>query len=212
MIPMDSYERVNLSWYPNETVVRIGCIRDGSCFFHSVIGSYYIPYQNNNSIRYRKDLIQKLRRDLAYTLELEDPTNPGKINWETAADGQFMALYEQQKMGVDFKNVFGVPIDFSLEGLQKLFNSNQFLGDEVYQYASDMIGVDIYIMRLTDKDLYVHQDASKEGVKRKVVVISGNGDHYEIIGVERNGLFQTVFEPDDPFIVAIGRLKSRGLN
>lgn len=198
----DTVEEVKVSWY-DEKVVRIGAIADGSCFFHSGINGYYKPYQENADPKYRVPLVQKLRRDLAAYLEEQDPNDPNKIIWETAAGGQFVELYNQQLMGVDFSSVFDYPMDFSLNGLQRLLNSYEYLGNEIYQYASDVLGIDIYVMRLTDKDLYVHQNTSHPGFRRKSVVISGNGNHYETVGIVRKGLYQTLFEPDDPFIVAI---------
>lgn len=205
-IPTDSFQKISVSWYSQELVVRIGAIGDGSCFFHAVLDGYYPPYQNNSNMKFRMDWVQKLRRDLAYSLQLEDPNHPGMTNWETAADGQFVALYEQQLLGIDFGKVFGQSLDFSPEGLQKLFNSTSFLGDEVYKYASDMLGVDIYIMRLTNKDLYVHLNTVSKNLNRKAVVISGNGRHFETVGVQRGDLFQTVFRHNDPFIQAIKSL------
>jgi SAM-dependent methyltransferase len=203
LIPTDTYQYINVLWYPNEKVVRIGAIGDGSCFFHSVLGGYYPPYQNENNENVRRRFVQKLRRDIAYTLQMNDSENPGHTMWENAARGQFKNLYEQQKLGLVLDDGFGYYLDFSLEGLQQLFNSSRYLGDEVYQYASDILGIDIYVMRLTNKNLYVHLNTSKRGVERKAVVISGNGSHYETVGVERNGMFQTVFDSNDPFILAI---------
>ncbi len=199
----DMYELINVSWYNDEPVVRIGSIGDGSCFFHAVLNGYYPPYQNNNKLSYRMDLVRKLRRDIAYTLQMKDPDNHNIILWESAAKGQFSALYQQQLMGLDFTDIFNYPVNFSLNGLQRLFNSTNYLGNEVYQYASDMLGIDIYVMRLTNKDLHVHQNTSIKGMIRKVVIISGNGNHYETIGVDRNNLFQTVFDQNDPFIIAL---------
>jgi hypothetical protein len=206
LIPMDTFQKIRVSWYPHEVVVRIGAIGKWFLLFSCLLGGYYPPYQNNSSAKFRVDFVRKLRRDLAYTLEMEDPNHPGKILWETAANGQFVALYEQQTLGLDFQDLFGFPLDFSLEGLQRLFNSNSYLGDEVYQYASDMLGVDVYIMRLTNKDLHVHLNTSVPGLNRKAIVISGNGNHYETVGIERNGLFQTVFDNNDPFIISLKQL------
>jgi len=205
-IPTDTYETLRVSWYQQEPVVRIGAIGDGSCFFHATLGGYYPPYQNNADSFYRMDLVKKIRRDIAYTLQMDDPNNEHMTLWETAANGQFAALYEQQLMGLDFGDIFDFPVDFSLEGLQRLFNSLQYLGNEVYQYASDMLGIDIYIMRLTNQDLYVHQNTSVRGKNRKIVMISGNGNHYETVGVERENMFQTVFDQNDPFIVSMRAL------
>ena len=206
LIPVDTYQVLTVTWYQNEPVVRIGSIGDGSCYFHSVLAGYYTRYQNSRDLRFRMDMVQKLRRDIAYTLQMDDPAQPGKTLWETANNGQFMALYEQQVLGHVFEDDFGHIIDFSLDGLQRLFNSTTYLGDEVYQYASDRLGIDIYIMRLTSKNLYVHLNTSFPGSTRKVIVISGNGNHYETIGLFRNNLFQTAFDQDDPFILAIRSL------
>ena len=200
-IPMDSHQTIQVAWYPHEKVVRIGAIGDGSCFYHSVLGAYYVPYQNNNNTKYRKNFVRLLRRDLAYYLQTERPD--GKTVWEVTVGGQFKELYEQQELGLILEDQFGIPIDFSSEGLQKLLNSTRYLGDEVYGYSAEALGIDIYVTRLTTAGLNVHLDTSKPGVVRKVVVISGNGAHYEIIGVERNGLFQTVFDSNDPFIQAL---------
>ena len=64
-------------------------------------------------------------------------------------------------------------------------------------------------MKLTNKDLYLYSNTSKKGKERKSVVISGNGNHYETIALERDGLFQTLFLPDDPFLVNIkSRIKN----
>jgi hypothetical protein len=209
----DTHEVIRVSWYPAETVVRIGAIGDGSCFFHATLNGYYIPYQNNNDTSYRMDLVRKLRRDIAYSLETPDPDNPGLIMWDTASGGQFADLYKQQLMGVNFTDIFNYPVDFSLDGLQRLLNSTSYLGNEVYQYASDMLGVDIYVMRLTNVDLYVHQNTATQGVERRAIVISGNGKHYETIGIERNGLYQTLFDQNDPFILAIrSRIDDEGGN
>ncbi len=201
IIKMDSYEPISISWYNKEDVVRIGAIGDGSCFFHAVLNGYLKSYQLNSDINYRADFVRKLRRDIAETLSIKNEN--GKTNWETTAGGQFVALYEQQQMGVDFTDIFGQSFDFSLDGMYKLINSSAFLGDEIYKYASDRLGLDIYIMRLTDKDLYLHSNTSQEGIERRSVIISGNGSHYETIGIERNGLFQTLFEYNDPFLVKI---------
>lgn len=213
-IPMDTYEYINISWYKSEKVVRIGAIGDGSCFFHGILNGYYDVYQNNPNYTYRLNFVKLLRRDIAYTLELKDPNHPTKIRWETAINGQFLALYQQQMMGVNFKDVFDYPIDFSLDGLQKLINSSSHVGNEVYQYVSDILDIDIYVMRLTNVDLFVHQNTSHEGSDRKVVVISGNGSHYETIGIERGPeqLFQTVFDQTDPFILSIKRSQINKLN
>jgi hypothetical protein len=206
MIPVDTYEKVIVTWYPNEKVVRIGAIGDGSCFVHAIMNAYYPPYQNNADNKFRRRFVSMLRRDLAYTLQMEHDFMPGVTFWHTAANGAFATIYEQQLLAKELGEDFGGGIDYSMEGLQKLFNSTLPLGDEIYKYISDMLGIDVYVMRLTNKDLYVHLNTAEKGLERKVVVISGNGMHYETVGIERGGLFQTLYEQTDPFILALRSL------
>ncbi len=45
---------------------------------------------------------------------------------------------------------------------------------------------------------------------QKCIVIVGNGVHYEVLGVKtEEDTYQTVFERDDPFIVALEAQKTR---
>lgn len=203
MIPMDSTNQVEAPW-SSETVVRIGSIGDGSCFIHSILNAYLKSYQTNNDPQYRRKFVKNLRRDLALTLALPDPDDALRTRYETAAGGQFVELAEQQRQGLSFTDVFDQPVDFTLKGLQKLFKSDMYLGDEIYSYLSDLLGIDVYVMRLEGGELKRHLDTRREGKPaRKSVVISGNGYHFETVAVLRNGLYQTLFLPDDDFIVNI---------
>jgi SAM-dependent methyltransferase len=204
MIPMNSISEVKAPWYNvGEKVVRIGAIGDGSCFFHSVLNAYLKIYQTNPSTTFRRKFVKDLRRDVSLTLSLPDPNNPNMSRYETASNGQFVALAEQQQQGLSFNDVFDQPVDFTLEGLRELFDSDMYLGDEIYSYLADLLGLDIYVMRLENGILKRHSDTKKEGENKKSVVISGNGYHFETIAVMRNSLYQTLFLPDDPFITGI---------
>jgi len=189
-------EIIKISWYEDEEVVRIGNIKDGSCFLHSILNGCYPDYQNKDE-EFRKVFVQKLRRDLASYLEILDDT---KIKWETVVDGEFESLYRQQLQGINFKDKFDYPIDFSLKGLQRTINSSQYLSNELFQYISNLLELDIYIMKLTDKDLYVDSIYTSKEQNRKSIVINGDGSFYDTIGIRRNNLIQAVFLPDDEFI------------
>jgi hypothetical protein len=205
MLPMDVVETIKITWW-NEQGVRIGNIGDGSCFFHAILNAYLKAYQTNPSRKFREDFVKNLRKDIA--AKLGEINIDDKTFYETIADGQLVTLYEQQLLGIDFKDVFEQKVDFSLEGLQKHIDSKNYLGDEIYSIASELIGIDVYIMRITEEDLYVHLNTHREGINKRSVVISGNGEHFETIGLERNGLYQTFFESDDPFILKIRSFSS----
>ena len=207
MLGMDQVEKVKISWY-DENLVRIGSIGDGSCFFHAVLNAYLKEYQTDPDLKFRRDFVRNLRRDVSLTLALPDPNQPSKTRYQTAANGQFVNLHQEQLAGLEFKDVFEQEVDFSLEGLTKLFDSDNYLGDEIYSYVADLLNIDIYVMRITDQDLFIHLNTHLPGRERKSLVISGNGYHFETIGIERNNLYQTFFLPNDPFIQKIRSFSS----
>ena len=137
-----------------------------------------------------------------------DPRIPEKIRYETAAKGSFPELYEQQLLGVNFQDVFKQKLDFSIEGLKNLFISTCHLGDELYSFVAELLDIDLYVMRITNLDLYPHLNTHEIGNDKRSVVICGNGFHFETIGIIRNNLCQTFFEPDDPFILKIREFSS----
>ena len=207
MLPMDKIEYVNVSWW-DEPVVRLGAIGDGSCSIHSILNAYLKVYQTNPDLKFRKDFAKRLRKDIANSLTQPDPRVPEKIRYETAAKGSFPELYEQQLLGVNFEDIFKQKVDFSIEGLQSLFNSSNFLGDEMYSFVAELLGIDLYVMRITNLDLYPHLNTHEPGADKRSVVISGDGKHFETIGIIRDNLCQTFFEPNDPFILKIREFSS----
>lgn len=197
----DRLEKVTITWYPDEEVYRIACIGDGSCFFHAYLKGFMESYQNDNSYAFRSDFVRGFRDDLAILLAEEDPSNPGLIFYDTVADGSYPRMAKvQEEMVVPLKDPWGEPLDYSLEGMYNLLNSSRDVGDEVYSYVSEIIGVGVYVVRGTIKDVFTHISV---GENTPSVIIMGNGRHYETIGVMRNGLLQTLFDSEDPFIKAI---------
>ena len=84
-----------------------------------------------------------------------------------------------------------------------MLNSSRDVGVEVYQFISDMVGLDIYILLVTSDDIYHITNTVKGPNERNTIVIAGNGFHYEVIGLDNGQYFQTVFSPAEPFIQAI---------
>jgi hypothetical protein len=204
MIPYDDYfQYIKVTWF-NKPVVRIGTLGDGSCFFHAILKALYDKYANNSNDKLRKDVVTKFRRDLAYILDMTNEYDPQKRTYyEAAGDGQWKVLAEQQKEEkLVIEDSLGIPIDYSLEGMRLLFNSKRDVGEEVYGFISDILDTDIYVMIPTEYDLLPHFNTKiNKHSNRNVIVIAGNGYHYELIGVDwnENG-FQTVFSSDDDFI------------
>lgn len=198
----DTYAPLNCSWYDN--LVRIATIGDGSCFIHAVLKAFYKPYQDKNEAQYRISLAKNTRRDLAVALASENPNHKGYTYWESVANGSFPSYLMQEIK--DESEIERGGVDYSLTGLQRLFNSSTPLGNEVYKYISDILNIDIYILRASSSDLHYHENTRKKGVKRNSIVIVGNKYHYEVLAVDTQYGFQTIFSPDDPFINKLSNL------
>jgi SAM-dependent methyltransferase len=195
----DTYAPLVCTWYNN--LVRIATIGDGSCFIHAVLKAFYREYQENNDALYRLNIAAKIRRDLAIVLGLENPLYPNHTYWGTSARGAFPRMVMQQ---INDENLIGdLRVDYSLSGLQRLFNSTSQLGDEVYTFVADALNIDIYVLRATRDDLYPHFHTRRPGITRNGIVVIGNMYHYELMAVYINDMFQTVFLPDDPFLQAL---------
>lgn len=243
--PDDVVQKIECLWYTENPVIRIACIGDGSCFFHSTLKAYNKEYQENSDYEFRVDFSAKLRRDFAALLQLpviSDKTKVDKLTrerrdrlqylipadpklplepsvdkyktvYETAVNGAFVSFYEQQvearETGSEspYKDPQGLPVEWSLKGLQEFFNSERFVGDETYGYIADYLGIDIYIVTAYRNDLrpiYTTAQLDKsDRIPRYCIVISGNGVHFEVIGVKVQEGYQTFFHPEDPFIVAL---------
>jgi hypothetical protein len=198
----DAVEQLVVPWYQQEKVYRIATIGDGSCFFHAFLKAWYSPYQTDSNYDFRYNLVKRLRRDLAWLLGQPNPESKATY-WATAANGGFVERNRMQQAGTNF----GVPFQYSLEGLQKLINSMDYVGEEVYNYTADVIGFDVYVMYANRENLQLIHIAEKVGTKRPAVVIQGNGRHYEVVAIERQGQLQTNFTSEDALIRAIRTLR-----
>lgn len=198
----DTYAPLRCTWY--DDLIRIATIGDGSCFIHAVLKAFYRPYQENNDAPYRLELAAKIRRDLAVALGLDNPQYPGYTYWATSGRGAFPRMVMQEINDEQLVGELGV--DFSLSGLQRLFNSTNQLGDEVYSFAADALNVDIYVLRATNEDLFPHYHTRRPNIPRNGIVIIGNMYHYEVLGINTEDGIQTVFQEGDPFLTALTQL------
>jgi SAM-dependent methyltransferase len=190
----DTYLPINFDQPYDGQLVRIATIGDGSCFFHAILKAYYAPYANNPSHSERVNIVRRLRDDLAIALELINPET-GRTYYEDANDGVWVALAGSLR-----RDSLGNGIDYSLKGIQRLLLSSRDIGDELYSYVADMLGLDIYIMMLNSDSLRPVIAVDKG---RPAVIISNSSGHYELVGSFKNNAIQTVFWPDDPLISVI---------
>lgn len=218
----DAYQPLRVTWYDN--VVRIAAIGDGSCFFHSVCKAYLRSYQNNPSYAFRTDFVARLRRDMAFLLGMPSGDEGTERIWalkeeiagltgkpageltfyDTAANGAFLEFYSQQVQGFQMYDDDGVPIDYSLAGMQRLLNSTRDVGYEVYQYVADLLGIDIFVTIGYTNDLRPFNNTRLPTREpRPAIVIVGNRYHYEVVALNTPQGLQTMFFPGHPFIEAL---------
>lgn len=205
----DKYQEVPCPWYPTEEmrgsegevqVVRIANLGGGSCFIHAVCKAMYPKYQEAGTSGERIEIAKKIRRDLAYCLSLNNPEFPGHTYWATVANGAFPRLLLQQIKSPDLI----VDVDYSPTGLAALFNSQAYLGDEVYSFVALILELDIYVVRGTTLTIHPHFSTSRVDRRLPSIVIMGATEHYETVGILHPSLgIQTLFDPDDPFIIAL---------
>lgn len=188
----DVSQIIKCKWYEQYPVVRIAAIGDGSCFIHSALKAYSTPYANNPSVNNRVKLALDLRRDLAYTLQMPDPSNPS------------MSLYESFNNGI-FPLLSEADTHFTLENLQKTINSSGWLGDEIFEYATQRLGVNVIVMTPTTTNLVQESGGDIDQLHYPYNIFIGHvgGCHYETIGIYIEGKgIQTVFDKNDPFMIA----------
>lgn len=182
--------------YPD--MVRIRTPMDGSCFFHALSKSYcqaYVLGMSGGISISRHQFVQGLRKDLSMKLGLPvDPRDPNSPRHYDLISRGNLADYAK-----------GVP-HYSLEGLQNEllhgvnvdFIYNEFIGNEINK--------DIYILHYETQDVYIvgnDMDLYYKGRDSIVILYIEACGHYELVGVEEDGVIKTLFETNHNFIVCL---------
>lgn len=191
------YEKLNWSGpFQYNDLVRIRVPADGSCFFHAIAKSYFIPYITgylNNEPLNKKDFIRKLRKDLAIKLQSRtDPTDPASpIYYDLLSGGQLEEFSRS------------VP-SYSLENMVNELDSDKPVDNVYNEFVSDQLDKDIYILDMTKHDVYITgDDYNILYKKRPSIVILYLPGHYELVGLLEGDTIKTLFDPDHDLIQAI---------
>ncbi len=181
---------VECSWLPPNTLYRLKTIGDGNCFIHAVLQASDEYYQESNN---KRQIARHFRDYLAHNVKQPDPDNPPFIYWESYRNASYFRIAIQQIMLGEL--IDGV--DYSVTGLQKLWRSNDYLGNESYGFVADILDIDIYIFYGTEYDLYPVSTTKVRNInERDSVAIVGNSRHWETL--EYQGM--TLFPPDHIFV------------
>lgn len=196
---LTDHEYENLVWdgpfsYPN--MVRIRIPTDGSCYFHAIAKAYFEPYiigRLNNQPLNRQTFIKQLRKDLSVKLQSKiNPSNPrSPIYYDTLSRGKLRKFSKS------------VP-SYSLENMVKELDSNDPVDNAYNEFVSNQLDKDIYILDLDKKDVYITGSDDEILYKdRQSIVILYLPGHYELVGLDENGIVKTLFNPDHDFISTI---------
>lgn len=180
----DQMYEIQCTWSPYP-LARIGCIADGSCFFHAYLKGFFQEYRQTRYSDERKRIVRNVRNQLAQLLTESYPPDPSITYYDSIGGGNLKIM----------GSVAGMDDYYTLNGLRRLLMSTNDVGDEVYSYVAEVCNVDVYVVRGTVKDLYRHTTTASKNINRKCVVIMGQGSHYELIAAQIEGGFQTSFDP-----------------
>lgn len=180
---------------------------DGSCLFNAVTDSFYLPYKagykiiDGKRVAFdKKTFIRNLRDDLADMLD-------------KPVSKKHLELYPNYKEGVTYYEILsagklaeyakesGLP-EYSLEGMQAILRSNNFV-DMVYQeYLGLMLDIDIYVLDRATGDIAAFRDFDFYRDRKSAVIIY-NDLHYNLVGLNKQGIITTLFNHNDDFITSI---------
>ena len=189
-------EYEDLKWsgpFKYNNLVRLRTPTDGSCFFHSIAKSYFKPYIMNTLNITRRDFIKQLRKDLAVKLGSKvDPRDPDSpLYYDLLSRGNLR----------DFSETLP---QYSLINIQNELDSDEPVDNVYNEFISDQLDKDIYVLDMTKHDVYVtgsDDDILYKG--RPSIVILYLPGHYELVGLNDNGVIRTLFGPDHDLILAI---------
>lgn len=180
-------------------------IGDGSCLIHAVLQASYPQYNEDP-----ETLVRDFRDHLAIFLA-EKPTLPSKAtrddliawgkdhgikipkNWKKAQ------MIERLSEPTQFDLIFGsewspspeYPFIPSLQGMQELYRSEEFLGEETMKLLSVLL--DVRIMVFAHNDAGEVQRIFHVGSKdHPVVLLYNSNQHFETMAVRHDGTWHSV--------------------
>lgn len=191
--PIITQDPVTLKEITIPGLVRISSPGDGSCLFHSILRAFNRRY-NESTCAERKILVREVRNSLAEALTQINPLT-GKQYYEEMADGNIASL--------------GATLpDYSLESLQRVLHSDSSVGSEFMQALSHFFNIDIYVVDIERKDLYMFGvDGSDFHRDRRSIILAysqmDEDGHYDVIGLNISDVVYTLFEPRNFLIQAL---------
>jgi len=175
-------ETFNLSNSPIafNSIYRIPCHGDGSCFFHAICTALIRNYIKWSEFR-QKQFVRDLRSDLAHYL----PQVYNKLSRGT--------LHEFSR---EVK-------EYSLNYLVRELKSSEPVGNVYIEYLANEINRNILIIDGHKRDIYVLEDIDLYIQDRPCVVLLYMSGHYDLIGWRDGDRMCVQFAFNHPFILKL---------
>lgn len=194
----------NLSWNEYPSLVKIPTAGDGSCALHALVQAFHEPYQmgrypDGNPVD-RHEIVRAFRDELA--VRLNKPIDgPGTPTWYDKLSRGGLEEYAKNT-----KNLNDFP-DLSREGFEKHLKSSAWLGQEIIEYVSSLLGIGIIVIFSDHHGHYelnvIGKDADLifEGRKRVVLMLNESNRHFSTIARrEDDGSLRVFFDSSDEMI------------
>ncbi len=215
---------------PNTQLVRTGTIGDGSCLFHTIIRSIdhrYTKLSKNERIDFMEKLRKMLSDNLTYKMWIKlgngslayniiIPIFIKKNNEYANIEANNIIDYKNKLSSENDKEIFDKISNKQFKlFIEKLKDPSAWVGEDptigsldVFEYISDFLNIDIYLMRDTTRMPYRQAfDCALRYKNRPSIIILWTGSsHYECVGRLTKKGIERVFDFDDPLILKINQI------
>ncbi len=192
-----------LGWSRFPSLVSIPTAGDGSCALHAIVQAFDIPYQMgrypDGSEVNRYEIVRAFRNELAD--KLNKPIADSMTTWYDKLSRGGLEDYAKNT-----KNLPDFP-DLTREGFERHLRSRNWLGQEVVEYVSEILGIGIIIIYSDGRGRYELNVLGKDGdlflngKKKVVIILNEYNKHYSTVGrKEAEGVIKTFFDSSDPSI------------
>jgi hypothetical protein len=194
----DTYLPLPATW-TRLSLVRIAVIPDGNCFIHSLLKGINKEYQEDDNYDHRIKLATKLRKQLS--VAAFEYREDGVTYWGGVDNGRLAINYAKIINGSDdILDIISKPDDV----VKFLANEKKWMSNEFFNLIGDILDIDIYILSGTSNNTFIASHNCYTNIPKRIsCIIVGDGTHFETVGLEVEGKFQTAFNPKHQLILDI---------
>jgi hypothetical protein len=175
--------------------VRKGMYTDGNCFFHSILNATSSKYRSKDK-KNQLLMCDELRKSFANTLTYKQFISLKVDNGYVYNDDSYSAFIKGDAKDLNVR----------YEAYKAYISeSGRHVGTEVIHLVGKELDIDIYLMRQNkgNGELVIQPIPTEEAfLKRPSVILLYLGNHYEIIGIAREGgELADFFYPSNHYVI-----------